>query len=277
MTDAVGIVASGVRWDQSRMDLAPRARVLSRSGIGYDNVDVEAATARGIVVCVAADAPTVSTAEHAVALMLAAAKRLVPNQLRLRAGTGEYVAVNDGVELAGRTLGLVGYGRIARRVHRVAEALEMTVVAHDPYVTDAPVELVSFAELLARADVVSVHAPLTDETRTLFDAAAFDSMRQGVVFVNTARGGLVDHDALLAAVDGRKVSAAGVDVTNPEPLPPDHPLLHRDRVVVTPHIASATGAGRLRLYHHAIDNALTVLEGGIPPHVINPEVLERDR
>jgi D-3-phosphoglycerate dehydrogenase/(S)-sulfolactate dehydrogenase len=277
MTDAVGIVASGVPWDQSRMDLAPRARVLSRSGIGYDNVDVEAATARGIVVCVAADAPTVSTAEHAVALMLAAAKRLVPNQLRLRAGTGDYVAVNDGIELAGRTLGLVGYGRIARRVHRVAEALDMTVVAHDPYVTDAPVELVSFAELLDRADVVSVHAPLTDETRTLVDATAFDAMRHGVVFVNTARGRLVDHVALLAAIDGGKVSAAAVDVSDPEPLPPDHPLLHRDRVVVTPHIASATGAGRLRLYRHAIDNALTVLDGGIPPHVINPEVLERDR
>ena len=219
MTDAVAIVASGVRWDQSRMDLAPRARVLSRSGIGYDNVDVEAATARGIVVCVAADAPTVSTAEHAVALMLAAAKRLVPNQLRLRAGTGEYVAVNDGVELAGRTLGLVGYGRIARRVHRVAEALEMTVVAHDPYVTDAPVELVSFAELLARADVVSVHAPLTDETRTLFDAAAFDSMRQGVVFVNTARAAS-STTMPCSPPWTTKVSAAGVDVTNPEPLPP---------------------------------------------------------
>jgi phosphoglycerate dehydrogenase-like enzyme len=277
MADAVGIIASGVRWDAARLDRVPGARVLSRSGIGHDNIDVAAATARGIVVCVAAAAPTVSTAEHAIALMLAAAKRLVPNQLRLRAGRGEYFMANDGVELAGRTLGLIGYGRIARRVHRAAAALEMNVVACDPYLTipTVDVDLVSFAELLACADVVSLHVPLLDTTRHIINASAFDAMRPGVIFINTARGGLVDHDALLEALGTGKVSAAGLDVTDPEPLPSDHPLLLRDDVIITPHIASATVDGKLRLSAHAIDNALAVLNGGVPRWVVNPEVVER--
>jgi phosphoglycerate dehydrogenase-like enzyme len=276
LATAEGIIAGSTRWDAARFDLAPRVRVLSRSGIGYDSVDVAAATERGIVVCIAADAPTVSTAEHAAALILAAAKRLVPNQLQLRAGAGDYFAFTRAIELAGRTLGLVGYGRIARRVGRAARALDMDVVACDPYVTAdgaADVELLPFAELLARADVISVHAPLTDETRHLFDATAFAAMRPGVVFVNTARGGLVDQDALLAALDSGQVGAAALDVTEPEPLPPDHPLLHRDDVLVTPHVASATDLGKGRLYEHAIEHALLFLAGGRPPHVVNPEVL----
>jgi len=150
LATADAIIAGSTRWDTARLDLAPRVRVLSRSGIGYDSVDVAAATERGIVVCIAADAPTVSTAEHAVALIFAAAKRLVPNQLQLRAGAGDYFAFTRSIELAGRTLGLVGYGRIARRVGRVAAALEMDVVACDPYVTAdgaGDVALIPFAEV----------------------------------------------------------------------------------------------------------------------------------
>ncbi|MDQ3468353.1 MAG: phosphoglycerate dehydrogenase [Actinomycetota bacterium] len=271
---AAGIIAGPIRWDAAGLDAAPLVRVLSRSGIGFDNVDVEAATERGIVVCTAPEAPTVSTAEHTVALILAAAKRLVPNQLRLRAGSGDYVRANDGIELDGRTLGLVGYGRIARRVHRAMAALDMTVIAHDPYVEPGgdAIELVGFDELLARADVISLHAPLGPATRHLVDAAAFSALRPGAVLVNAARGGLVDHDALLGALDTGQVGAAALDVTEPEPLPPDHPLLHRDDVIVTPHIASATDAGLLRLYQHAIDNALAVLAGGRPSSIVNPQV-----
>jgi phosphoglycerate dehydrogenase-like enzyme len=135
------------------------------------------------------------------------------------------------------------------------------------------VELVDLAALFARADVVSVHAPLTDSTRRMFDSAAFAAMRPGVIFVNAARGGLVDQDALLAALDAGQVGAAALDVTDPEPLPVDHPLLHRDDVLVTPHIASATIAGKLRLYEHAVTNALAVLQGLPTPDVVNPEVL----
>jgi phosphoglycerate dehydrogenase-like enzyme len=281
MATAEGIIAGATRWDGARMDLCPVARVLSRSGIGYDSVDLAAATARGIAVCIAPDAPTVSTAEHAVALLLAAAKSLAENQARLRAGPCDHFGLCRSVELEGCTLGLVGYGRIARRVGRVGASLGMTVIAHDPYLepaADIEVELVPFDELLARSDAISVHAPLTqgpDGTRGLFGAEAFARVRPGVLFVNTARGPLVDQDALVAALDAGQVGSAALDVTDPEPLPVDHPLLNRDDVIVTPHIASATGAGRLRLYEHAVDNALGVL-AGLPPAtclVVNPEVL----
>ena len=281
LTRADGVIAGASRWDGPRMDASPRLRVISRSGIGYDSVDVAAATARGIAVCIAPTAPTVSTAEHAVALLMAAAKDVGGNQARLRDASGDYFAQSGSVELAGGTLGLVGYGRIARRVGRVAEALDMRVIAHDPFL-DASVadgaELVSFDELLAQADAISVHAPLTDSTRRLFDAGAFARMRQGVIFVNSARGALVDQEALLDAVDAGQVGAAALDVTEPEPLPPDHPLLHHARIVVTPHIASATSAGRLRLYEHAIENALGVLAGAVGSEtavVVNPEVFRR--
>jgi phosphoglycerate dehydrogenase-like enzyme len=232
-------------------------------------------------VCIAPDAPTVSTAEHAVALLLAAAKHLSENQARLRSGPSDHFGLCRSVELDGATLGLVGYGRIARRVGRAGTALGMTVVAHDPYLepaVDLDVELVSFDELLARSDAISVHAPLTDGpygTRGLFGPDAFAKVRPGVLFVNTARGPLVDQDALVAALDAGQVGSAALDVTDPEPLPVDHPLLNRDDVIVTPHIASATGAGRLRLYEHAVANALGVL-AGLPPatcYVVNPEAM----
>jgi phosphoglycerate dehydrogenase-like enzyme len=277
---ADGVIAGASRWDGPRMDEGPHLRVISRSGIGYDSVDVGAATARGIAVCIAPTAPTVSTAEHAVALLFAAAKDVVGNQERLRAASGDYFAQSGSVELAGGTFGLVGYGRIARRVGRVAHALDLHVIAYDPFLDAGAAdgaELVSFDELLARSDAISVHAPLTESTRRLFDADAFAKVRSGVIFVNSARGALVDQEALIDAVDAGRVGAAALDVTDPEPLPPDHPLLHHPRIVVTPHIASATSAGRLRLYEHAIDNALGILAGAVGSEtavVVNPEVLE---
>ncbi len=275
---ADGVIAGSARWGQTELASVPASlRVISRAGIGYDTVDLAAATAAGVVVCNAPEAPTVSTAEHAIALVLAATKRLAMNQKRLRLADGDYFAANDGMELDGRTLGLVGYGRIARRVGVVGTALGMHVIAHDPYVgdADADVELVAFADLLARADVVSLHAPLTADTRHLFDGAAFAAMRPGSVLVNTARGGLVDQDALLGALDNGPLFAAGLDVTEPEPLPTDHRLLARDDVFVTPHIASSTDRGKRRLYEHAIDNAIAVIAGDRPANVVNPEVYDR--
>ena len=271
-----------MRWDGAavRPD-APRPRAVA-VGIGYDGVDVAAATARGIVVCVAADAPTVSTAEHTVALILAAAKRLVPNQLRLRAGTGDYFAANEAIELAGRTLGLVGYGRIARRVGRAAGGVghggrglrPLRLGGRCRRRRAGPVRRAA----PAAADVISVHAPLTDDTRHLFDAAAFAAMPPAASSSSTPPAAVSSTTTLSSPRStAGQVGAAALDVTDPEPLPADHPLLHRDDVLVTPHVASATDAGKLRLYQHAIDNAIAVLEGRTPPHVINPEVLERGR
>ncbi len=281
--EADAIVASIRVYGAEVMDLAPRVQVICRTGIGYDKVDVAAATRRGIAVCNTPDAPTISTAEHAVALMLAVAKRLPSAADELRAGGVDIFARHQGVELQGKTLGLVGLGRIGGRVAGVAAALGMRVHAFDPYAPpDRAAQLGvedagSLDALLTAADVVSLHVPLTDETLGMMDAARFSAMRPGSILVNTARGGLVDHDALLRALEDGPLAGAGLDVTEPEPLDPSHPLLHRVDVIVTPHVASATAAGKDRIYRQAIAQALQVLRGERPPHLVNPEVWERRR
>jgi len=162
------------------------------------------------------------------------------------------------------TLGLLGLGRIARRVAVVGQAFGMSVIAHDPFLDTSPVDgvrLVDQNELLSDSHVLSLHAPATAQTHHLLNEETLRSMRPGSYVVNCARGPLIDHDALLRAIDSGHLGGAGLDVTDPEPLPADHPLLHRDNVVVTPHIASSTAVGRRRLYEHAFENALAVLDG----------------
>lgn len=277
--EARGSVVGASSFDAEWIARAPQMRVIARTGIGVDKVDVREATRRGIVVCNAPDGPTISTAEHAVALMLAVVKDLKGSARRLQEGETNLYAGYTGVELAGKTLGLVGYGRIARRVAEAGRGLRMNVVAYDPYCPTgefgATASVGSLERLLAAADVVSIHIPLTEETSGLFDAAAFGAVKEGAVFVNTARGGLVDHNALLGALESGRLFGAGLDVTEPEPLPADHPLLNRDDVIVTPHIASGTADGKRRLFETAFEQVLMVLDGERPPHVVNPEVWDR--
>ncbi len=278
-------VVGAAEWNAARFDDAPRLRVLARTGIGVDAVDLAEATRRGVLVTNTPDGPTVSTAEHTMALLFAAAKALPHQQRMLRDGVGSYTARSRSVELDGLTLGLVAYGRIGRRVAAMAAAVGMRVIAYDPFLGRdalaedaagdvAGVELVDFDQLLARSDVISLHCPLTDESRDLFRRETFDRCKPGLIFVNAARGGLVDHDDLLAALDSGQVGAAGLDVTEPEPLPPDHPLLHRLDVIVTPHVASSTGVGRDRMLVMALEQAAMALDGSRPTHLVNPEVLD---
>jgi len=275
---ADGAIASSlVDYDAVAFDQMPRLRVVSRTGIGSDRVDIAEATHRGIAVCVAADAPTVSTAEHTVALILAVAKRLDAAAAMLRGGPSDYFTRHSGVDLAGRRLGVVGYGRIGRRVAAMGRCLGMEVVAFDPAVEPDDRDVVvtgTLAELLATSDVVTLHIPLGEETQHLMNERTFASMLPGAILVNTARGGLVDQDALLAALESGRLHGAGLDVTDPEPLPPSHPLLGRDDVIVTPHVASATFEGKNRLYEHAVGNALDVLDGIAPAGLLNPDVLD---
>ena len=243
---ATGIVASQHVYDAALMNRAPELKVISRTGIGYEKVDVAAATERGIAVCIAPDGPTVSTAEHTIALMMMVAKNIKHSEQELRGGGSDFYARHTGIELEGLTLGLVGYGRIARHVARIAAAVGMDVIAYDPYLdpdmfADAR-SAVSLDELLAKAAVVSIHIPLTDENQGLFDAALLAKMKPGSILINTARGGLVDLNALEAALEEGHLFGAGLDVTEPEPLPCDHPLLARTDVVVTPHVAAGTAA-----------------------------------
>ena len=273
---ANGTIVGAGRWDKARFAEAPELRVLSRTGIGVDSVDLVEATARGVMVTNTPDGPTVSTAEHALTLMLAIAKRLPVAQRRLREGSGDYVARNDGIELDGLTLGLVGYGRIGRRLAAAAMGLGMYVRVYDPYTTiDDAEPAASLDDLLADADVVSLHLPLTQETAQLLDRRAFATMRAGALLVNTARGGLVDQDALIEALDRGQLAGAALDVTDPEPLPTEHPLLARDDVIVTPHIASSTRVGKRRMFVMAVEQALTALRGERPNHLVNVDVIPR--
>ena len=261
---ADGVIAGATRhWNSAAFALAPRLRVISRVGVGYDNVDVADAAAADIVVCNTPLAPTVSTAEHTMALLFAITKHLPHQIARARQGLpGE--PVGRSLELDGRVLGLIGIGRIASRVALTAQALGIRVVASDPAIEIPPipgVELIGLPDLLAAADVVSIHAPALPSTIGMFDAQTLAAMKPGAYLVNCARGVLVDHDALVDALDRGHLSGAALDVTDPEPLPADHPLLDRTNVVITPHVASASVAGRRRLYEHAVENALAVLDG----------------
>ena len=257
-------------WNAEAFALGSALKVISRIGIGYDNVDVTAAAAAGVIVCNAPDAPSVSTAEHTLMLMFAIVKNLPAQTERARQGLPG-ATTGTALELDGTVLGLVGYGRIARRVGAAARALGMSVLAYDPYLSEADggAELVGLDRLFAESDVISLHAPAVADTRHMINATTLASMKRGVYLVNCARGGLVDQDALLSALDSGQVAAAGLDVTDPEPLPEGHPLLLHPNVIVTPHMASATVAGRRRLYSHAIDNALNVLAGR-PATIVAP-------
>ncbi len=278
---AVAAVVGAATYGDAFLARASALRVIARTGIGYDSVDVAAATRRGVAVCNTPDGPTISTAEHAVTLMLLVAKRVNAAAAALRTGTASgYYSRHTGIELDGKVLGLVGFGRIARHVARIAAGLGMRVVVFDPYLAAAAIpagteRADTLDTLLATADIVSVHVPLTDDSRGMFGAAAFASMKPGAVFINTARGGLVDQEALLAVLDDGRLFGAGLDVTSPEPLPMGHPLLGRDDVVVTPHVASATDDGKARIFRLAFRQAMEVIDGRRPEHLVNPDVWER--
>lgn len=274
LAPAVAIMAGAFLYNADVMDRAPGLRVIARTGIGVDRVDLAAATERGIAVVNTPDGPTVSTAEHALTLLLMIAKNVRISSAQLRSGSTGLYGSHDAIELQEKILGLVGYGRIAQQLARYARSLGMVIRTFDPYTANTPgaEPTASLPDLLAAADVVSVHVPLTTDTVGMFGAAEFAEMKPDAIFVNTARGGLVDQEALLAAIDSGHLFGAGLDVTEPEPLPSDHPLLHRDNVVVTPHVASGTRAGKRRMFEMAFAQVVQVLDGERPPHLVNPEV-----
>jgi len=272
------VVGASIVYNRNVFLVSPKLRVLSRAGIGFDNVVLSDATEFGIAACNTPDGPTISTAEHALALIFAITKGLKQSEHRLRRQEGNYPATHGALELAGASLTLVGLGRIASRVAKVALAVGMHVTAYDPFESDQRFEELgvtrapNLAEAVSEAQIVSVHAPLSDDTRHLIGDELINLMADGVFIVNTARGGLVDDSALLKALRSGKVRAAGLDVTDPEPLPQGHPLLEHENVLVTPHVASATVAGRRRIFAMAIDQVLTGLSGSKPSNILNAEV-----
>ena len=247
------------RVDSDLLDAAPRLRVVSNYAVGTDNVDLGACAQRGIRVGRTPDVLTDATADLTWALILAVARRLPEASAAVAAGAWRTwePARWLGLELRGATLGVVGFGRIGRAVAQRAEGFGMQVLHARP----VPLE-----ELLAQSDVVSLHVPLTSDTRHLVDAAALERMKPGALLVNTARGPIVDQDALAEALRSGSLAGAGLDVTDPEPLPPDHPLLSSPNLLVLPHVGSATTAARARMTEIAVDNVLAGLAGRPLPH-----------
>lgn len=281
-TSAQAIVASSlVRYNGALMDACPDLRIIARTGIGVDNVDLEDATARGIVVTNTPDGPTESTAEHTVAMLLALAKRLPQGQANLADGKwGPRTGPLLGTEVRGKTLGLVGLGRIGKRVAEICRlAFAMRVVACDPMVLPEQaaalgVELTSLETVLAEADFVSLHAPALPETWRLINAERLALMKPGSYLLNMARGTLVDEAALLHALESGRLAGAGLDVFDPEPPALDSALRRHPSVVATPHMASVTAEGRERMERMAVENLLAFARGEQPPNVVNPAVYQ---
>lgn len=238
------IVRSETRVTADLLDEATSLRVIGRAGVGVDNIDVSAATLRGVVVMNAPDGNTITTAEHTMALMISLARSIPQANSSLKAGRWERKKF-IGVELQGKTLGIVGLGRIGRVVASRARALGMQIVAYDPFIApeqarDLEVELAPLDDVYARADFLTVHTPLTAETRGLIDREELRKMKHGARLINCARGGLVDEDALYEALTDGSIAGAALDVFSEEPPPANHPLLQLEQVIATPHLGAST-------------------------------------
>ncbi len=269
--DAI-VVRSATKLTADVIERAVNLKVIGRAGVGIDNVDVEAATRRGIIVANAPESTVVSAAEHTIGLLVALARNIPQAHAALKQGRWER-KTHGGIELAGKTLGVLGFGRIGQQVARRALGLGMRAVAYDPYVSaerfrELGVDRVETPEeVYDAAEFLTLHLPLTDETRRSIDASAFARMRDGVRLVNAARGELVDEDALLEALRSGKVAGAALDVFSSEPY--TGPLLELDNVVVTPHLAASTGEAQDRAGVIVAEQVAAALDGGLVTNAVN--------
>jgi D-3-phosphoglycerate dehydrogenase len=265
------VVRSATKVTAEVIACGTQLKVIGRAGVGVDNVDVEAATRSGIVVANAPESNIVSAAEHTIGLLVALARNIPQAHAALVAGRWER-SKWGGIELADKVLGVLGFGRIGRQVARRAVGLQMKVLAYDPFVSterfrELGVESASFDEVLARADFVTLHLPLNDETRHSIDAEAISKMRDGVRLVNAARGDLVDEAALVAALESGKVAGAAVDVFEQEPY--DGPLLAAPNIIVTPHLAASTEEAQDRAGVIVAEQVVAALDGGLVTNAVN--------
>jgi lactate dehydrogenase-like 2-hydroxyacid dehydrogenase len=267
------------RIDGEVMDAAgPGLKVISNHAVGVDNIDLHAATARGIPVGNTPGILTDATADFAFALLMAAARRVVEGERFVREGRWKTwgPSLLLGMDITGATLGIIGYGRIGQALAKRARGFDMRILYCDPSLAGKdhalPGEPVDFETLLRQADFVSLHVPLTEQTHHLIDAPALALMKSTAILVNTARGSVVDPQALHQALKEKRIFAAALDVTDPEPLPPDSPLLALDNLIVVPHIASASRSTREKMATMAAENLIAGLKGERLPNCANPDV-----
>ncbi|MGB4392027.1 MAG: D-glycerate dehydrogenase, partial [Bacillota bacterium] len=266
--------------DKDLLDMAPRLKVVSNMAVGFDNIDVAECTKRGILVCNTPGVLTETTADLAWALLMAAARRITEAERFLRENkwTTWSPMLLTGMDIYGATLGIIGFGRIGQAVARRAKGFGMKVLyynrtARPDLEASMGVRRATLEELLSTSDFVSIHVPLTEETRGMIGERELSLMKPTAVLVNTARGQVVDEEALCQALKERRIFAAGLDVFHEEPLPADSPLRDLDNVVLLPHIGSASIATRTKMAVMAAQNLIQALSGKRPEHVVNPEVL----
>ncbi|GAB1576603.1 NAD(P)-dependent oxidoreductase [Bordetella petrii] len=258
--DPVAIIVRYGKVGAAAMDAAPSLRVISKHGSGTDTIDKDAARQRNVEVVAAVGANAAAVAEQALMLLLACAKSVIQLDARMHAGHWDK-ATHKSMELGGKTLGLIGLGAIGLRMAEMAAALRMRIIGHDPYAKQLPayVEPVDLDTLWREADAISLHCPLTEQNRGLVNASALAQCRRGVILVNTARGGLVDESALLAAVQSGQVMAAGLDSFAVEPMTPGHPFQGQRNIILSPHVGGVTSAAYVNMGVAAVNNLLAVL------------------
>ena len=262
------------------LDREPQLKVVSNFAVGYDNVDVDACTARGVAVCNTPGVLTETTADHAFALLMAAARRIPESMEYVRAGRWKTwgPTLLLGRDIHSATIGIIGFGRIGKEVARRARGFNMRILAYDTYQDEAAArefgaEFRPLDDVLRESDFITLHVALTPETRHLIGARELELMKPEAILINAARGPVVDTDALVTALTSGEILAAALDVTDPEPLPADHPLVSLPNAIVVPHTASATVATRDAMATLAARNVLAVLNGTRPEAIVNPEVL----
>lgn len=267
---AEGVLLRLMPFTKEIIQQLPNLKVIARHGVGFDNVDVASATEAGVWVTITPMANASSVAETTLTLLLNLAKRIQSDVDHMRQGDFFYKNQNKGMDLAGKTVGLVGYGKIGREFARKMGALDVDVLVHDPFIKECEYgQLVSRDELLAKADFVSLHLPATAETEGSFGAGEFKKMKNSASLINVARGSLVDEPALIAALENGDIAGAALDVYSQEPLPLDHPFYSMENVLLTPHIASNTVETMDRMALHAAREIHRVLSGGNPEWPVN--------
>jgi len=275
------VVRSETKVTAAVIAAATNLRVIGRAGIGVDNVDVDAATKKGIVVMNTPGGNNVTTAEHAISMMLSLARSIPQATASMKSGKWEKGRFM-GTEVFNKTLGIIGIGNIGGLVADRAQGLQMKVIAYDPFIspeaaTRLGVELVSLDELYERADFVSIHTPLNAETRNLVGESAFAKMKKGVRVINCARGGIVDEDALAVAIQEGKIAGAALDVFAKEPPPPDHPLLQLPQVICTPHLGAATSEAQVNVAIAIAQQIVAYLCDGVIQNAINVPSMSPDQ
>jgi D-3-phosphoglycerate dehydrogenase len=273
------VIVRVTELDADVIESADKLQVIAKHGTGLDNVDIEAASERDIVVCNTPGANAQSVAEHAIALLFGIRRKLHTADRDVRAGNWERAAFR-GHELSGDTLGLLGFGDIAQKTASLAQGIGMTVLVYDPYVPaeDLPesIEKIETTEaLFERSNAVSIHAPLTEETHHSVSTAELNALGADNVLINTARGPIVDEEALIEALETDTIAGAGLDNFETEPPGEDHPLYGLDNVLMTPHVGGVTKQALRRMSQQAAENVRTVYEGGIPDSTVNRDDISR--